>query len=159
MESKDLIKIPSSIIDDLKKQLEEFILHDKKPFGYDEALRYVALERATTSQLAKLNSFMNHIESNNKEHIEKKTILNKMILFAKNWVSQDKRKKELSNNVRNNSEHPTGASTKNQSGREVDRMKPTMASVRPEEINEEELFIECERILKLISFLNKELIV
>ena len=154
MESQDLIRIPTSILDELKKHLEEFILDDKKPAGYDEALRYVALQRATTSQLAKLNSFANHFESSSPEHIEKHKILDKMVTFAKNWVAQDKRKKELSNKVRNDSDHPTGANTKNQTGRKVDRLtKPSMASLKPVEVNEGELLKECERILNLISIL------
>lgn len=153
MEQKDLIRIPTSILDELKKHLEEFILDDKKPAGYDEALRYVALQRATTSQLAKLNSFANHFESTSPEHIEKRKILDKMVTFAKNWVAQDKRKKELSNKVRNDSDHPTGANTKNQTGREVDRLKPSMASLKSAEVNEGDFLKECERILNLISIL------
>jgi predicted RecB family endonuclease len=152
MESKDLIRIPTSILDELKKHLEEFILDDKKPAGYDEALRYVALQRATTSQLAKLNSFSNHFESSSPEHLEKHKILDKMVTFAKNWVAQDKRKKELSNRVRNNSDHPTGATTKNQTGRKVDRLtKPSMASLKPAEVNEEEVQIYCARIIEIIN--------
>jgi ribosomal protein L17 len=153
MEQKDLIRIPTSILDELKKHLEEFILDDKKPAGYDEALRYVALQRATTSQLAKLNSFANHFESTSPEHIEKRKILDKMVTFAKNWIAQDKRKKELSNKVRNDSDHPTGANTKNQTGREVDRLKPSMASLKPAEVNEGELLKECERIMRIIKFI------
>ena len=155
MESQDLIRIPTSILDDLKKHLEEFILDDKKPAGYDEALRYFALQRATTSQLAKLNSFANHFESSSPEQIEKHKILDKMVIFAKNWVTQDKRKKELSNKVRNDSDHPTGANTKNQTGREVDRLsKPSLASLKPTKVNEAELLKECERIIKLILIIN-----
>ncbi len=154
MESQDLIRIPTSILDELKKQLEKFILDDKKPAGYDEALRYVALQRATTSQLAKLNSFANHFESTSPGHIEKHKILDKMVTFAKNWVAQDKRKKELSNKVRNDSNHPTGANTKNQTGREVDRLsKPSLASLKPTKVNEAELLKECERIMCIIKFI------
>ncbi len=152
MESQDLIRIPTSILDELKKHLEKFILDDKKPAGYDEALRYVALQRATTSQLAKLNSFANHFESTSPEHIEKHKILDKMVTFAKNWVAQDKRKKELSNKVRNDSDHPTGANTKNQTGRKVDRLtKPSMASLKPAEVNEGEVQIYCARIIEIIN--------
>jgi hypothetical protein len=75
-----------------------------------------------------------------------------MVTFANNWVAQDKRKKELSNKVRNDSDHPTGANTKNQTGRKVDRLtKPSMASLKPAEVNEGEVQIYCARIIEIIN--------
>ncbi len=97
MEQNDLITIPPSVVDQLKKNVDKYILKDKKPEGFEEALRYVALEKATKSQIAKLNSFSNHHSLSNEEDKEKIEILDKMIVFAKNWTIQYNRKKELSN--------------------------------------------------------------
>lgn len=153
MEQKDLVKIPQSVIDELKKNIQKYILKDKKPFGFDEAVRYIALEKATTSQLAKLNSFANHQTTANHEDNEKKEMLAKMIVFAKNWVAQDKRKKELSNNIRTGTDHPTGASTKNQSGREIDRFQQNTPSTEPyntTQLKDNSLKNECKRIIEIM---------
>ena len=159
MEQKDLVKIPQSVIDELKKNIQKYILKDKKPFGFDEAVRYIALEKATTSQLAKLNSFANHHTTTNHEDNDKKEVLDKMIVFAKNWVAIDKRKKELSNNIRTDTEHPTGASTKNQSGREVDRFQKTDSNVKPyttKQIQSSGLVNECNRIIEIMKIIQKK---
>ncbi|MEN9908936.1 MAG: hypothetical protein RLZZ540_2085 [Bacteroidota bacterium] len=154
MEQNDLITIPPSVIDQLKKNVNKNILKDKKPFGFDEALRYIALEKATKSQLAKLNSFSNHHSLSNDEDKQKIEILDKMIVFAKNWTKQDNRKKELSNKIRTTTDHPTGASTKKQSGREVDRLQPSLSSVKPyttSQIKDSALMSECFRIIAIMK--------
>jgi hypothetical protein len=117
-------------------------------------LRYVALEKATKSQIAKLNSFSNHHSLSNEEDKEKIEILDKMIVFAKNWTIQDNRKKELSNKIRTTTDHPTGASTKKQSGREVDRLQPSLSSTRPyttAQIKDDGLMNDCFRIIELMK--------
>lgn len=154
MEQNDLITIPPSVIDQLKKNVDKYILKNKKPFGFDEALRYIALEKATKSQLAKLNSFSNHHSLSNDEDKEKMEILHQMIVFAKNWTKQDNTKKELSNKIRTTTDHPTGASTKKQSGREVDRLSPSLSSVKPytkSQIKDKGLMNECFRIIQIIE--------
>lgn len=157
MESNDLIRIPPSVLDQLKKNVDKYILKDKKPEGFDEALRYIALEKATKSQIAKLNSFSNHHSLNNEEDIEKIEILDKMIVFAKNWTKHENTKKELSNKIRTNTAHPTGASTKKQSGREVDRLQPSLSSVKPystNQIKDTALVNECFRIIQIMKKMN-----
>ena len=155
MEQNDLITIPPSVIDQLKKNVNKYILKDKKPFGFDEALRYIALEKATRSQLAKLNSFSNHHSLSNDEDKQKIEILDKMIVFAQNWTKQDNRKKELSNKIRTTTDHPTGASTKKQSGREVDRLQPSLSSTKPyttAQIKDKGLMNEeCIRIIEIMK--------
>jgi hypothetical protein len=157
MESNDLINIPPSVVDQLKKNVNKYILKDNKPEGFEEALRYIALEKATKSQLAKLNSFSNHHSLLNDEDKEKIEILDKMIVFAKNWTKQDNRKKELSNKIRATTDHPTGASTKKQSGREVDRLKPSLSSVKPyttSQIKDSAMISECYRIIDIMKKIN-----
>lgn len=88
------------------------ILKDKKSFGFDEALRYTAIEKATKSQLAKLYSFSNNHSLSNNEDRERIEILDKMLVFAKNWTKHDNKKKELSNKIVTNTDHKIGASTK-----------------------------------------------
>lgn len=120
-------------------------------------MRYIALEKATKSQLAKLNSFSNHHSLSNDEDKEKIEILDKMIVFAKNWTKQDNRKKELSNKIRINTDHSTGASTKKQSGREVDRLQPSLSSIKPytmAQIKDKGLMNECFRIIEIIKKMN-----
>jgi hypothetical protein len=156
MEQNDLITIPPSVIDQLKKNVNKYILKDKKPEGFEEALRYIALGKATKSQLAKLNSFSNNHSLSNDEDKEKIEILDKMIVFAKNWTKQDKRKKELSNKIRTTTDHPTGASTKNQSGREVDRLQPSLSSIKPyttAQIKDKGLMNECFRIIEIMKMM------
>ncbi|MEO6175657.1 MAG: hypothetical protein ABIP27_10955 [Flavobacterium circumlabens] len=154
MEQNELITIPPSVLDQLKKNINKYILKDKKPDGFEEALRYVALEKATKSQLAKLNSFSNNHSLSNDDDKEKIEILDKMIVFAKNWTKHQNTKKEFSNKLRANTDHPTGASTKKQSGREVDRLKPSLSSVKPyttAELNDSALMNECFRIMEIIK--------
>ncbi|PWA07540.1 hypothetical protein [Flavobacterium laiguense] len=154
MEQNDLITIPPSVLDQLKKNVAIYVLKDKKPEGFDEALRYIALEKATKSQLAKLNSFSNHHSLNNNDDKEKIEILDRIIVFAKNWTKQDKRKKELSNKIRTTTDHPTGASTKKQSGREVDRLQTSLSSVKPyttAQIKDKGLMNECLRIIEIMK--------
>jgi hypothetical protein len=157
MEQNDLITIPPSVLDQLKKNIDMYVLKDKKPEGFDEALRYIALEKATKSQLAKLNSFSNHHSLNNNDDKEKIEILDRMIVFAKNWTKQDNRKKELSNKIRITTDHPTGASTKKQSGREVDRLQPSLSSTKPyntAQIKDKGLMNECFRIIEIMKKMN-----
>lgn len=157
MEQNDLITIPPSVIDQLKKNVNKYILKDRKPFGFDEALRYIALEKATKSQLAKLNSFSNNHSLSNDEDKEKIEILDKMIVFAKNWTKHENTKKQFSNKIRANTDHPTGASTKKQSGREVDRLQPSLSSVKPyttPQIKDKGLMNECLRIIEIMSKFN-----
>jgi hypothetical protein len=157
MEQNELITISPSVLDQLKKNIDKYILKDKKPEGFEEALRYVALEKATKSQLAKLNSFSNNHSLSNDEDKEKIEILDKMIVFAKNWTKHENTKKEFSNKIRANTDHPTGASTKKQSGREVDRLQPSLSSVKPyttSQIKDSALISECARIIKIMQKLN-----
>jgi len=157
MEQNELITIPPSVLDQLKKNINKYILKDKKPEGFEEALRYVALEKATKSQLAKLNSFSNHHSLSNDEDKQKIEILDKMIVFAQNWTKQDNRKKELSNKIRTSTDHPTGASTKKQSGREVDRLQPSLSSTKPyttSQIKDKGLMNECLRIIQIMKNMN-----
>ncbi|UUW11331.1 hypothetical protein NLG42_11100 [Flavobacterium plurextorum] len=157
MEQRDLITIPPSVIDQLKKNVDKYILKDKKPEGFEEALRYIALEKATRSQLAKLNSFSSHHSLSNDEDKEKIEILDKMIVFAKNWTKHENIKKELSNKIRINTDHPTEASTKKQSGREVDRLRPNLSSVKPYttlDIKDSALINECSRIIKIMQIID-----
>jgi hypothetical protein len=157
MEQNDLITIPSSVLDQLKKNVDMYVLKDKKPEGFDEALRYIALEKATKSQLAKLNSFSNHHSLNNNDDKEKIEILDRMIVFAQNWTKQDNRKKELSNKIRITTDHPTGASTKKQSGREVDRLQPSLSSTKSyttAQIKDRGFMNECFRIIEIIKLIN-----
>lgn len=154
MKQNELITIPPSVLDQLKKNINKYILKDKKPEGFEEALRYVALEKATKSQLAKLNSFSNNHSLSNDEDKEKIEILDKMIVFAKNWTKHENTKKELSNKIRANTDHPTGASTKKQAGREIDRLQPSLSSVKPyttSEINDSALMTECSRIIMIMK--------
>jgi hypothetical protein len=157
MENNDLITVPPSVIEQLKKNVNKYILKDKKPEGFEEALRYIALEKATKSQLAKLNSFSNHHSLNNNEDKEKIEILDKMIVFAKNWTKHENTKKQFSNKIRANTDHPTGASTKKQSGREVDRLQPSLSSVKPyttSQIKDSALMSECFRIAEIMKKMN-----
>lgn len=157
MEQNELITIPPSVLDQLKKNINKYILKDKKPEGFEEALRYVALERATKSQLAKLNSFSNNHSLSNDEDKEKIEILDKMIVFAKNWTKHENTKKEFSNKIRANTDHPTGAFTKKQSGREVDRLQPSLSSVKPyttSQIKDSALMSECFRIIEIMKQMN-----
>lgn len=157
MEQNELITIPPSVLDQLKKNIDKYILKNKKPEGFEEALRYVALEKATKSQLAKLNSFSNNHSLSNEEDNEKIEILDKMIVFAKNWTKHENTKKEFSNKIRANTDHPTGASTKKQSGREVDRLQPSLSSVKPyttSDIKDSALVHECSRIIKIMQIIN-----
>ncbi|MBF4466217.1 hypothetical protein [Flavobacterium sp. LC2016-12] len=157
MEQTDLITIPPSVIDQLKKNVNKYILKDKKPEGFEEALRYIALEKASKSQLAKLNSFSNHHSLSNDEDKEKLEILDKMIVFAKNWTKHENTKKEFSNKIRANTDHPTGASTKKQSGREVDRLQPSLSSVKPystAQLKDSALMRECFRIIAIMKMMD-----
>ncbi len=80
-----------------------------------------------------------------------------MIVFAKNWTKHENTKKEFSNKIRTNTGHPTGASTKKQSGREVDRLQPSLSSVKPyttSDINDSALIHECSRIIKIMQIIN-----
>jgi len=157
MEQNELITIPPSVLDQLKKNIDKYILKDKKPEGFEEALRYVALEKATKSQLAKLNSFSNNHSLSNDEDKEKIEILDKMIVFAKNWTKHENTKKEFSNKIRTNTDYPTGASTKKQSGREVDRLQPSLSSVKPyttAQINNSALMTECSRIIMIMKIID-----
>lgn len=157
MEQNELITIPPSILDQLKKNINKYILKDKKPEGFEEALRYVALEKATKSQLAKLNSFSNNHSLSNNEDMEKIEILDKMIVFAKNWTKHENTKKKLSNKIRANTDHPTGASTKKQTGREVDRLSPSLSSLKPyttTQIKDSALISECSRIIEIMKKIN-----
>lgn len=154
MDQRDLITIPPSVIDQLKKNVNKFILKDKKPEGFEEALRYIALQKATKSQLAKLNSFSNHHSLSNDDDKEKIEILDKMIVFANNWTKHENTKKEFSNKIRVNTDHPTGASTKKQSGREVDRLQTSLSSVKPYttiQIKDSALMNECFRIIEIMK--------
>jgi hypothetical protein len=157
MEQNELITIPPSVLDQLKKNINKYILKDKKPEGFEEALRYVALEKATKSQLAKLNSFSNNHSLSNDEDKEKIEILDKMIVFAKNWTKHENTKKEFSNKIRTTTDYPTGASTKKQSGREVDRLQPSLSSTRPystAQIKDKGLMNECFRIIEMMKKMN-----
>jgi len=157
MKQNELITIPPSVLDQLKKNIDKYILKDKKPEGFEEALRYVALEKATKSQLAKLNSFANHHSLNKDEDKEKIEILDKMIVFAKKWTKHENMKKELSNKIRTSTDHPTGASTKKQSGREVDRLQPSLSSVKlykTSQIKDSALMSECFRIVEIMKIIN-----
>lgn len=157
MEQNELITIPPSVLDQLKKNVDKYILKDKKPEGFEEALRYIALEKATKSQLAKLNSFSNNHSLSNDEDKEKIEILDKMIVFAKSWTKHENTKKELSNKIRINTDHPTGASTKKQSGREVDRLQLSLSSVKPyttSQIRDSALMSECFRIIEIMKKMN-----
>ncbi len=151
MEQEKFIDIPKSVLAELKKQLNLHLYKKNKPNGFEEAIRYVALEKATLTQLSKLVSFTKNSSSSNKEDDEKKEVLHKMIVFAEQWVSQYKRRNALSNKIRIDTSHPTGASTKNQSGREIDRFQPSLASTKPAEVNEFVNTSEHQRILEIIN--------
>ena len=117
-------------------------------------MSYTAIEKATKSQLAKLNSFSNHHLLSNNEDKERIEILDKMLVFAKNWTKHDNRKKELSNKIRTTTDHPIGASTKKQSGREGDRLQPCLSSVKPyttAQIKDKGLMNECLRIIEIMK--------
>ncbi len=76
---------------------------------------------------------------------------------AKNWTKQDNRKKELSNKIRTTTDHPTGASTKKQSGREVDRLQPSLSSTKPystAQLKDSALMSECFRIIEIMKMMN-----
>ncbi len=153
MKPEDFIDIPDSVLAELKKQLKKYIYLDSKPGGYEELLRYVALEKATRTQLSKLNSFANNHSSINKEDKEKSEVLYKMIVFAQQWIQHDKLKKELSNKVRLDTSHVTGTKNKNQSGREVDRSNSNLTSFKQKKIEEHTLPILQQRILQIIKII------
>ena len=151
MEQEKFIDIPESVLSELKKQLNKYLYKKNKPNGFEEAIRYVALEKATLTQLSKLVSFTKNSSSSNQEDNEKKEVLHKMIVFAEQWIGQYKRRNALSNKIRIDTSHPTGASSKNQSGREVDRFQPSLASTKPAEVNEFLNTNEHQRILEIIN--------
>jgi hypothetical protein len=150
MERDEAVNIPASVLSELKKQLNKYMFTNDEPDGFNEAIRYVALEKATKTQLAKLASFSKNRTSDASDKT-KYEILHKMIIFAENWIIQDKLKKSYSNKVRIETGHPTGASSKNQTGREVNRNEPSLDSLKPSDINENLRLQECTRILDLIN--------
>lgn len=63
----------------------------------------------------------------------------------------------MSKKIRTTTDHPTGASTKKQSGREVDRLQPSLSSVKPYttvQIKDKGLMNECFRIIQIMKQMN-----
>ena len=160
MADSETFKVPSYILNHLKSQIDKFSKESPKPLGFSQIQGIYSLGYITESQLNKLSTFFENYQPSDAEQKEKWEVYGGNIIrsYVKNTLMSLKTKKSSSNLIRRLTKHPTGASSGNQSGREVDRYsKVSKTSTVPPKItgnNITKQLMMSEDVLRMFEITN-----